>query len=185
MSHLLDEIQAAERAVRHDGQREYAREAGNAFANFDRVADDLGLTREKVCYIYFRKHVDGIVSHLNGHTSQREDIRGRLKDARMYLALLWGMFNAAESAPKQRRPLPKCQHDVPPEWRVPHGSFKGSDARLIATSTGESIADHPPYPLDVSVEEMVEAAEKYRGRGPASSLEAIMQGADDGDGVGL
>jgi hypothetical protein len=145
MSHLLDEIQAAERAVRHDGQLEYARDQGNAFANFDRVADDLGLTREQVCYIYFRKHVDGIVSHLNGHTSQREDVRGRIKDARMYLALLWGMLNAAETTPKKRRPLPAaCQR--------------------------------------VSVEEMVAAAEKYRG--PDSSLEAIMQGADDGD-VGL
>ena len=40
---------------------------------------------------YLLKHVDGIASYVKGHESQRENIRGRLTDAIVYLTLLWGM----------------------------------------------------------------------------------------------
>lgn len=97
---LLDKIQEQEREVRKAGQAEYAREEDNCFANFDRIGKMLDLPREKVLWIYFYKHIDGIVAHINGHKSQREDVRGRIKDARMYLALLWGMLDDAYEAPK-------------------------------------------------------------------------------------
>ena len=42
---------------------------------------------------YFMKHIDGIASHINGHTSQREDVTGRITDAIVYLCLLWGMVD--------------------------------------------------------------------------------------------
>lgn len=91
-SRLLTEvIQPAECQVREQGQAEYAHDTTNAFANFDRLAVELNLTREQVLWIYLRKHLDGILSHINGNRSQREDVRGRIKDARLYLALLWGM----------------------------------------------------------------------------------------------
>lgn len=101
---LLDEIQEKERAVRNDGQKEYAREEDNCFANFDRIGKMLNLSREQVLWIYFYKHIDGIVAHINGHTSQREDVRGRIKDARMYLALLWGMLDDREKWEKTSKP---------------------------------------------------------------------------------
>jgi hypothetical protein len=88
---LLDTIQADERAVREAGQKEYAHDESNAFANFERWGKALNLTREQVLLVYAAKHWDGIVAWVNGHRSQREDVRGRLKDLRMYLALLWGM----------------------------------------------------------------------------------------------
>lgn len=89
---LLDSIQSAEREVRSAGQREYAGDDGNVFANFDRVASHLGIDRKRVLLVYALKHLDGITSYVNGHKSQREDVRGRIKDLRMYMALLWGMI---------------------------------------------------------------------------------------------
>jgi hypothetical protein len=94
---LTQDIQHAERAVREHGQKEYAHEEDNCFANFERIGKALGLSREEVLMIYLLKHMDGIVAHIRGHRSQREDIRGRIKDARMYLALLWGMVEEDES----------------------------------------------------------------------------------------
>lgn len=88
---LLEEIQREERAVREDGQREYAHDESNAFRNFEQAGIELGIPREQVLWILLKKHLDGILAWIRGHRSQREDVRGRIKDARMYLALLWGM----------------------------------------------------------------------------------------------
>lgn len=91
-SDLLEVIQAEEKRVRDSGQSEYAR-GENAFGNFNRLASQLGLDRKIILSVYAAKHWDGILSHIiNGSVSQREDIRGRIKDLRMYLALLWGMI---------------------------------------------------------------------------------------------
>ena len=79
--------------MREAGQKEYARKEDNAFANFERIGRNLGLSREKVLLVYLLKHVDGIISHANGHFSQRENIRGRITDAIVYLCLLWGMID--------------------------------------------------------------------------------------------
>lgn len=40
------------------------------------------------------KHMDGIASHIEGQTSQREDVRGRIGDAMTYLGLLYAMIEA-------------------------------------------------------------------------------------------
>tara|TARA_Y100000004_G_scaffold56902_1_gene63309 strand:+ start:3076 stop:3225 length:150 start_codon:yes stop_codon:yes gene_type:complete len=44
-----------------------------------------------VLLIYTLKHIDGICSFVEGHKSQREDVRGRITDVIVYLCLLWGM----------------------------------------------------------------------------------------------
>jgi hypothetical protein len=88
---FLLRVQAQERQVRQDGQKEYAHDDNNAFANFERLALDLNISREMVLYVYLKKHLDGILAYIKGHRSQREDVGQRIKDARMYLALLWGM----------------------------------------------------------------------------------------------
>ena len=77
--------------TREEGQKEYARRSDNAFANFERISESLELKREEVLLVYLLKHIDGICSFVKGHKSQREDIRGRLTDAIVYLCLLWGM----------------------------------------------------------------------------------------------
>ena len=86
--------------MRAAGQKEYARKSSNAFANFERVSDYIDSTREKVLMVYLLKHIDGISSFVNGHKSQREDVRGRLTDAIVYLCLLWGMINEEEEKRK-------------------------------------------------------------------------------------
>jgi hypothetical protein len=73
------------------GQKEYARDVTNPFANFERVGRALGLPREKVLLVYLLKHIDGITAWANGHNSQREPVRGRIVDAIVYLALLAAM----------------------------------------------------------------------------------------------
>jgi hypothetical protein len=93
---LLLSIQEQERAVRAAGQAEYAHRDDNCFDNFDRAALQLNLSRERVLAVFALKHWDGIIAHINGHTSQREDVRGRIKDLRLYLALLWGMLDEAD-----------------------------------------------------------------------------------------
>tara|TARA_R100000781_G_scaffold95843_1_gene59946 strand:+ start:291 stop:596 length:306 start_codon:yes stop_codon:yes gene_type:complete len=88
---LTEKIMKEVMKTREEGQKEYARTQSDVFANFKRVATDLDTTPEKVLLTYFLKHKDGIVSWVNGHTSQREDVRGRIKDGIVYLMLLWGM----------------------------------------------------------------------------------------------
>jgi hypothetical protein len=80
--------------VREEGQKEYARKSDNAFANFERVGENLGIPREKVLLVYLLKHIDGICSFAEGHKSQREDVRGRITDVIVYLCLLWGMVDS-------------------------------------------------------------------------------------------
>lgn len=80
------------RQLRKSGQKEYAH--GSAFGNFERLADDLrfeGIDRRHVLWVYAKKHLDGIVSHLRGNISQREPVQGRIQDAILYLFLLMGM----------------------------------------------------------------------------------------------
>jgi len=91
MEKLINQIFKEIQTVRAAGQKEYARKQNNAFANFERVGENLGIAREEVLLVYLLKHIDGICSYVKGHKSQREDVRGRLTDAIVYLCLLWGM----------------------------------------------------------------------------------------------
>ena len=106
MSDLLEHTIFVElRKLCNAGQSEYARLEENAFANFDRVASDLEIPREKVLWTYAMKHKDGIASWINGHRSQREDVRGRIADLMLYLAILWAMVEESDG-PKWVGPPP-------------------------------------------------------------------------------
>ena len=82
--------------MREAGQKEYAQNPSNAFANFERVAEHIDSSKEKILMVYLLKHIDGITSFVKGHKSQREDVRGRITDAIVYLCLLWGMIEDKE-----------------------------------------------------------------------------------------
>ena len=86
-NNIIDQV----KSTRDQGQKEYAHTDLNVFANFRRTGKQLGISKEKVLMIFLLKHMDGIIAHINGHESQREDIRGRIKDAIVYLTLYWGM----------------------------------------------------------------------------------------------
>ena len=77
--------------TRDSGQKEYAHSEDNVFANFERVSNSLDISREQALMVYLMKHMDGINAWIKGHKSQREDVTGRIKDAIVYLCLLWGM----------------------------------------------------------------------------------------------
>tara|TARA_Y100001973_G_C5143186_1_gene304020 strand:- start:360 stop:692 length:333 start_codon:yes stop_codon:yes gene_type:complete len=93
---MEEEILPAITNTREEGQKEYAHDVKNIFANFERVSGTLSVKREKVLMTYFLKHIDGIMAHIDGHESQRESVYGRLTDAIVYLTLLWGMFRDEE-----------------------------------------------------------------------------------------
>ena len=97
MEALISQIFKEIQTVREAGQKEYARNQNNAFANFERIANNLDTSREKILMVYLLKHMDGILSYINGHKSQREDVRGRITDAIVYLCLLWGMINDTDN----------------------------------------------------------------------------------------
>ena len=87
--------------TRNAGQKEYAHNTENVFANFERVAEATDSTREKVLMVYLLKHMDGISAYVKGYKSQREDVRGRIKDSIVYLMLLWAMIEERESNGKK------------------------------------------------------------------------------------
>lgn len=93
MDKLMKKIFAIVNKTRDEGQAEYARADEDVYANFRRVGSYTGQPKEAVLMTYFMKHIDGIASHINGHTSQREDVTGRITDAIVYLCLLWGMVD--------------------------------------------------------------------------------------------
>tara|TARA_R100001443_G_scaffold57000_2_gene67906 strand:- start:5932 stop:6369 length:438 start_codon:yes stop_codon:yes gene_type:complete len=88
---LLEDIFKEVRDIRTAGQKEYAHDEDNCFANFERIAKLMDSNRETVLMTYLMKHIDGVQSYIKGHKSQREDVRGRIVDIIVYLTLLWGM----------------------------------------------------------------------------------------------
>ena len=90
---LFKDIIEEVKATRDDGQKEYAHTEDDVFANFERVASSLDISKEKALMVYLMKHIDGINAYIKGHKSQREDVTGRIKDAIVYLCLLWGMVD--------------------------------------------------------------------------------------------
>ena len=88
---IQEEILPQVLRTRDEGQKEYAHEVNNVFANFERIAKALETSREKVLMVYLLKHIDGISAYTKGHKSQRESVHGRITDGIVYLMLLWAM----------------------------------------------------------------------------------------------
>ena len=119
---LLEDIFDKVRTVRIAGQKEYAHDKDNCFANFERIARLQGLSRETVLMTYLFKHIDGIQSYIKGHKSQREDVRGRIVDVIVYLTLLWGMADQ-DDIEDERIKITQDQLDRA-EWRPEPSRFK-------------------------------------------------------------
>ena len=102
MKTLIDNIFQNIQKTREDGQKDYARDKDNAFANFERIGENLNISREKTLMIYLLKHIDGICAYVEGHKSQREDVTGRITDSIVYLCLLWGMVEGTEYPGKSK-----------------------------------------------------------------------------------
>jgi hypothetical protein len=73
--------------------REYAN-SGSRFANFDRLAESLGLSNIQVGWVYATKHLDAIAQYCRTQeTHSVESIEGRIVDAILYLMLIGGMIH--------------------------------------------------------------------------------------------
>jgi len=96
MIRLIKKIFLHVKEIHTEGQKEYAMDEDNVFANFERIAEQTDFDKKMVLWIYLMKHIDGIASYLKGHKSQREDVTGRLTDAIVYLCILWGMIEGEE-----------------------------------------------------------------------------------------
>ena len=95
---LYEKIHKAELSIYGDGHKEYAHRDADVHANFKRVGEALGLDPKLVLLVYLLKHMDGISAYCQGHKSQREDVRGRITDAKVYLSLLWAMVEEENDA---------------------------------------------------------------------------------------
>ena len=94
--YMVSEIQQ----TRNAGQKEYAREE-NVFDDFIETAKLSGNSPAGVVFTFLNKHIRGIASWVRGNDSQREHVTGRIKDAIVYLQLLWAMIEEDESTSVQ------------------------------------------------------------------------------------
>ena len=94
---LANHIWESIMTTRNQGQSEYARDETDVLANFKRIGEWKNETQESVLMTYMLKHIDGMISYINGHISQRENIRGRITDVMVYCMLFWAMIMEKES----------------------------------------------------------------------------------------
>ena len=99
MDKLMTKILQIVQQTRDDGQLEYPSK-DNVFADFEDTAELVGIPRESVLLTFLNKHIRGIAAYVKGHQSQREDVRGRITDAIVYLCLLWGMIESDKCVPE-------------------------------------------------------------------------------------
>lgn len=92
VAEVMEDVFEKCRVFRESGQKEYSHREGNAFANFERVAERIGIDRKACLMVYAEKHLDGVHSYIKGHKSQREDVRGRILDIIVYMVLLYAMI---------------------------------------------------------------------------------------------
>ena len=90
-------------STRDSGQSEYARDTEDVLANFKRIGSWKNESQESVLLTYLLKHIDGIISHVNGYVSQRESVKGRITDVMVYCMLLWAMTEEREMAQTGKR----------------------------------------------------------------------------------
>lgn len=93
VARLMAQIFADCQGTCEEGQKQYAHDEENILRNFEALAADLGISREKALWVYTKKHLDGILAYINGHQSQHENVRGRIKDVIVYLVLFWAMVD--------------------------------------------------------------------------------------------
>lgn len=100
---LVTEIMEAsferQRELKIAGNKEYAHSEDNDLANFEIIAELVGITPEQCLMVYWLKHTFGILAHVKGHTSQREDVLGRVDDCDVYSHLFKAMVISKRGTP--------------------------------------------------------------------------------------
>jgi len=130
MCEIIDLITEQVDTMRQAGQQEYAHDAEDVFANFNRISNLLDSDRKKILLTYMLKHIDGIIAYVKGHKSQREDVRGRITDAIVYLMLLWGMIEEEDGSISGTEDNPSM-HNVWNRLQEADGSLSESNGDLL------------------------------------------------------
>ena len=71
----IDELYQRLIALTETKGEEYKRRADNQFANFERGALALGLTREQVLMVYLSKHLDSITTYVKDRSLGQDRVR--------------------------------------------------------------------------------------------------------------
>ena len=86
------------------------------FDDFIKTAELTGTTPGMVLYTFLNKHMRGIGSFIRGYKSQRENVKGRIKDAIVYLFLLWAMVEEEEYKEKRHKQQVNQMAKQPNQW---------------------------------------------------------------------
>jgi len=96
---IMDHMHQEEKAEHARKSADYAdRSGGNVLQNFDDDAAELGITSEFDLWIFLNKHLRAIRNYCRHGSTTSEGIEGRIKDARVYLALLRSMVERRKSS---------------------------------------------------------------------------------------
>lgn len=87
---LYQRMVEEEIAIGNTKGKEYTKD--DRLDNFKRIGKDIGLNPKVVLYVYLKKHLDSIAYYIKTNDVLSEPIEGRIKDARVYLALLRGLI---------------------------------------------------------------------------------------------
>ena len=106
------------------------------FANFDRLAAELGLTNIQVAWVYTKKHLDGIASYCRTEKILSEPIEGRIVDAIVYLTLIAGMI-------EEKKKLDLNSYGVDNKYQVPV-EYQPN----VIPLKDENVGKHQPFEYD-------------------------------------
>jgi len=92
---FVEEVMTKVLEISNTKGREYAGDR-DVLANFKRIAGEMMLPPEVVCWVYLRKHLDAIAYYCRTGKVLSENIEGRILDAIVYLCLLWARVKEQE-----------------------------------------------------------------------------------------
>lgn len=89
LENIIAEMEKLEHSIIATKGKEYTQQSEDRARNFNRAADDLNTTPLKICWIYLKKQLDGILNYvIEEKTYSGESIEQRVADAVNYLHFL-------------------------------------------------------------------------------------------------
>jgi hypothetical protein len=96
MGERFDTLHSELKSLWEEKNKEYA-EDGDSFASIDASAKRAGVSRESTMLILFEKHLSSISKYIrNGKLTSTETVQSRIKDAIVYLYMLYVSIDEKE-----------------------------------------------------------------------------------------
>jgi hypothetical protein len=93
---LVEDLQTQGREILESKGRDYTRDDADRLINFKKIADEMGVDPLLVWWVYFRKHIDAIATHVKTGKAESEPIVTRFIDAQNYLYLGYALIKEAK-----------------------------------------------------------------------------------------